>query len=297
MTHRNIQEHSVNVVTNDDMTSYGIRGLGHISEKGMSILSKKNVLSDWRTYMIVVGINREETKEPVLMSLSSFIALVERQTENNLNVFDQTMFACSFWGEALKRVQLINLTPCVPWRVDVPDKASVNIPKDERSKLDVKGKPCVFLEYSQDEFRYKLYDPVQKKLVRSRDVVFEEYLTLKDVEKAERETIPQHNIDLIDLDPVPPKHFDSHLANNLNMKTFNMDKAKVVSSPLTTNFKLTDKDCPSSKKKIEKMDRVPMRHIGAMSILVRSIGKLFKWIFRYCEAYINLGITLEMVKP
>ncbi|GKE47912.1 hypothetical protein Tco_1479170, partial [Tanacetum coccineum] len=29
------------------------------------------------------------------------------------------------------------------------------------------------------------------------------------VEKAERETIPQHNDDLIDLDPVPPKHFDS----------------------------------------------------------------------------------------
>ncbi|GKF90189.1 hypothetical protein Tco_0264152, partial [Tanacetum coccineum] len=31
----------------------------------------------------------------------------------------------------------------------------------------------------------------------------------------------------------------------------------MVSSPLTPNFKLTDKDCPSSKKNIEKMDRVP----------------------------------------
>lgn len=38
---------------------------------------------------------------------------------------------------------------------------------------------------------------------------------------------------------------------------FNMDKAKVVSSPLTTNFKLTDRDCPSTKKEIEEMDRVP----------------------------------------
>nr|GFC78469.1 retrovirus-related Pol polyprotein from transposon TNT 1-94 [Tanacetum cinerariifolium] len=35
-----------------------------------------------------------------------------------------------------------------------------------------------------------------------------------------------------------------------------MGKAKVVSSPLTPNFKLTDKDCPSSKKNIERMDRV-----------------------------------------
>ncbi|GKA27191.1 retrovirus-related pol polyprotein from transposon TNT 1-94 [Tanacetum coccineum] len=41
------------------------------------------------------------------------------------------------------------------------------------------------------------------------------------------------------------------------LKRFNMDKGKVVSSPLTPNFKLTDKDCPSSKNNIEKMDRVP----------------------------------------
>ncbi|KAM0003668.1 putative RNA-directed DNA polymerase [Helianthus debilis subsp. tardiflorus] len=38
---------------------------------------------------------------------------------------------------------------------------------------------------------------------------------------------------------------------------FNMAKAKAVSSPLTPNFKLTYKDCPSSKKEIEEMDRFP----------------------------------------
>ncbi|GJZ82180.1 putative RNA-directed DNA polymerase [Tanacetum coccineum] len=66
----------------------------------------------------------------------------------------------SFWGEALNTaVHVINLTPCVPLRFDVPDrvwsdkdvlyhhlrvfgcKASVHIPKDERLKLDVKNKP------------------------------------------------------------------------------------------------------------------------------------------------------------
>ncbi|GKB60954.1 putative RNA-directed DNA polymerase, partial [Tanacetum coccineum] len=103
----------------------------------------------------------------------------------------------SFWGEALNTVTFMH------------------IPKDKISKLDVKGKPCVFLGYGQNEFGYMLYDPVQKKLVRSRDVVFEEDLTLKDVEKAERETIPQHNDDLIDLDPVPPKHFDSQFGDDI----------------------------------------------------------------------------------
>ncbi|GJR63814.1 putative RNA-directed DNA polymerase [Tanacetum coccineum] len=68
--------------------------------------------------------------------------------------------------------------------------ASVHIPKDERSKLDVKVKPCVFLGYGQDEFGYLLYDLVQKKLICSRDVVFEEDLTLKDVENAEMDAIP-----------------------------------------------------------------------------------------------------------
>ncbi|GKF59181.1 retrovirus-related pol polyprotein from transposon TNT 1-94, partial [Tanacetum coccineum] len=93
--------------------------------------------------------------------------------------------------------------------------AFVHIPKDERSKLDVKTKPYVFLGYGQDEFGYRLYDPVQKRLVRSRDVVFEEDQTLKDVENAERETIPQHKDDLIDLDPVPPKHFDSQVGDDI----------------------------------------------------------------------------------
>ncbi|GJR68618.1 putative RNA-directed DNA polymerase [Tanacetum coccineum] len=111
----------------------------------------------------------------------------------------------SFWGEALNTtVHVINLTPCVPLRFDVPDrvwsgkdvsyrhlrvfgcKAFVHIPKDERSKLDFK-----------------------------RDLVFEEDQTLKDVENAERETIPQHKDDLIDLDPVPPKHFDSQVGDDI----------------------------------------------------------------------------------
>nr|GFC79375.1 retrovirus-related Pol polyprotein from transposon TNT 1-94 [Tanacetum cinerariifolium] len=60
-----------------------------------------------------------------------------------------------------------------------------------------------------------LYDLVQKRLVRSRDVEFEEDQTLKDVEKAEKEIIPQHNDNPIDLDHVPPKHFDSQFEDDI----------------------------------------------------------------------------------
>jgi hypothetical protein len=121
-------------------------------------------------------------------------------------------------GEALSTsVHVLNLTPCVPLQFDVPDrvwtgkdvsydhlrvfgcKSFVHIPKDERSKLDVKTRQCIFLGYGLDEFGYRLYDPVEKKLVRSRDVVFMEDQTIHDIEKTEK-VVPQYSDGLIDLD-------------------------------------------------------------------------------------------------
>ena len=98
-------------------------------------------------------------------------------------------------------VHVPNLTPCVPLEFDVPDriwsnneisydhlrvfgcKAFVHIPKDERSKLDAKTRPCVFIGYGQDELGNMFYDPVHKKLVRKRDAMFMEDHTIQDIEK------------------------------------------------------------------------------------------------------------------
>ena len=65
-------------------------------------------------------------------------------------------------------------------------KACVHVPKDERSKLDVKTKQCIFIGYGQDEFGYRFYDPIDKKLIRSRDVVFFEDQTIEDIDKTEK---------------------------------------------------------------------------------------------------------------
>lgn len=75
---------------------------------------------------------------------------------------------------------------------------------------------------------------------------------------------------------------------------FNICKTKVVSSPLTINFKLTDRDIPFLKKDVEEIDRVSYAStveslmyamvfknldlqlvllIGFHQIRVRSIGK------------------------
>ncbi|KAF2318902.1 hypothetical protein GH714_011547 [Hevea brasiliensis] len=65
-------------------------------------------------------------------------------------------------------------------------KCFMHVPEDERSKLDAKTRPCIFIGYGQDEFGYRCYDPVEKKLVRSRGVIFVEDQTIKDIDKAER---------------------------------------------------------------------------------------------------------------
>ena len=48
----------------------------------------------------------------------------------------------------------------------------MHVAKDQRSKLDNKSKPCKFMGYSKDEFDYRSWDLVDKKVVRSQDVVF-----------------------------------------------------------------------------------------------------------------------------
>jgi hypothetical protein len=50
----------------------------------------------------------------------------------------------------------------------------VHIHDNQRKKLDNKSKKCVLLGVSEESKAYKLYDPVDKKIIISRDVVFEE---------------------------------------------------------------------------------------------------------------------------
>ena len=65
-------------------------------------------------------------------------------------------------------------------------KSFVHVPKEQRSKLDDKAIPHVFVRYGDEEFGFKLWDPTKKKLVRNRDVVFQEDQNLRDFDKANK---------------------------------------------------------------------------------------------------------------
>ena len=106
-----------------------------------------------------------------------------------------------FWAEALSTyVYLKNrsptkaldgITPYEAWSGIKPDvsilrifgcSAYPHVPKIERKKLDIKTRKCVLLGYGTNQKGYRLYDVKRKKIVHSRDVVFDE-TSLPGIEK------------------------------------------------------------------------------------------------------------------
>ena len=96
-----------------------------------------------------------------------------------------------FWGEAVRAAcYLINRSPPAPLNFEVPEKiwsgknpsyshlrvfsclAHAHVSKELRKKLDGRTIPCIFIGYGDEEFGYRLWDPIKKTMIRSRDVVF-----------------------------------------------------------------------------------------------------------------------------
>ncbi|KAE8695859.1 U-box domain-containing protein 31 [Hibiscus syriacus] len=108
------------------------------------------------------------------------------------------------WTEAINTAAyLINRGPSVPLDGGIPEEAwrkkeinlshlrvfgcisYVHINSAERSKLDAKSNKCVFVGYGGDEFGYRFWDYENRKIIRSRDVIFNENVMYKDMSTAE----------------------------------------------------------------------------------------------------------------
>jgi hypothetical protein len=116
-----------------------------------------------------------------------------------------------FWPEAvLWATYVLNRSPTMSVKDMTPEEAWSNVKPSvhyfkvfgclayahvtdlQRKKLDPKSIKCVHLGISEESKAYKLYDPIAKKIIVSRDVIFDE------TKGWEWNGKPQKNLDTID---------------------------------------------------------------------------------------------------
>ena len=78
-------------------------------------------------------------------------------------VYDRTPLEA--WSNQKPSVKHLKVFGCV---------AFVQVPTEKRTKLDPKSKKMMFVGYSAESKAYRLIDPENKKIVVSRDVIFDE---------------------------------------------------------------------------------------------------------------------------
>jgi hypothetical protein len=72
-------------------------------------------------------------------------------------------------------------------------EAFVHIDKENRTKLEAKSKKCTFIGYNVNDFGYHLWDYENHKIIRSRDVVFNEKVMHKDELQGKKQEKETHN--------------------------------------------------------------------------------------------------------
>ncbi|KAL2226309.1 UNVERIFIED_CONTAM: Retrovirus-related Pol polyprotein from transposon TNT 1-94 [Sesamum indicum] len=102
-----------------------------------------------------------------------------------------------FWADAVNTAAfLINRGPSVPLNNRIPEEVwsgkkvdlsflrtfgcSAYILNDDWTKLDAKSIKCTFIGYGTDEFGYRFWDDQNRKIIRSRNVIFNEDVMYND---------------------------------------------------------------------------------------------------------------------
>ncbi|GKC14812.1 ribosomal protein L7Ae/L30e/S12e/Gadd45 [Tanacetum coccineum] len=314
MTHPKISKSIVNAIDNDDMTELWHKRLGHMSEKGMSILSKKNVIRCADINMKKAWKNSSIKRPPTEDTANEWLAerIIEPYVRESDVCFYMPGFPASFAAKDVSYHHYESLDVKHMWHISHKMKIKALMARELENKLVYKlkteeytprpeGTSQIVVNRFQSEESKEIYmEQPEGFRLREEDYKYQHWKNCPIEARFEQilcyerlgasKTNPWHS-DFPAIE-VPKLHISQEQYIEKVLRRFNMDKAKMVSSPLTPNFKLTDKDCPSSKKNIEKMDRPDLAHalvlsVGSCQILVRSIGKLLNGYFDICEGKLS----------
>jgi hypothetical protein len=183
-----------------------------------------------------------------------------------------------FWAETVNTAAyLINRGPSVPLEHRLPEEvwsgkevklshlrifgctAYVHISDQGRNKLDPKSKKCTFIGYGEDEFGYRLWDDENRKMIRSRDVIFNERVMYKD----------KHDTGAINSEPSGPVYAD--VDDVLERPTVDSPQPEESTEP--GNVQQSDKTEHSTPApELRRSSRVPVPNRKYMSYMLLTDG-------------------------
>ncbi|GKV36956.1 hypothetical protein SLEP1_g45038 [Rubroshorea leprosula] len=134
-------------------------GVCQIRDSKLGLIAKKFVKSTWSVNSTVTAFLKTDLGEQSRSPTSPLPDLTPEEA----------------WSGRRPAVDYFRIFGCI---------AYAHVPDQKRSKLDDKGEKCIFLSVSDQSKVYRLYNPLTKKVIISRDVVFDEASTWSWTEKS-----------------------------------------------------------------------------------------------------------------
>ncbi|KAF3667702.1 hypothetical protein FXO37_09904 [Capsicum annuum] len=178
--------------------------VGQLQEKGYSIFIGKDVCEIYSPTRRAIAVAKMNSKSGIRRELTTAYTpqqngISEKKNKTILhmvrNLLAKGKMKKTFWPEAVNwSINVLNRSPTFVVQNMTPEKAwsgrkptvdhfqifdciaYAHIPEEneDRKKLDDKSKKCIFLGVSEASKVYKLLNPLTKKIVISRDVIFDE---------------------------------------------------------------------------------------------------------------------------
>ncbi|KAG8492605.1 hypothetical protein CXB51_010032 [Gossypium anomalum] len=213
-------------LSDDDITKLWHMCLGHMSKNGMVELSKRGLL-DGRDH---------ETLDSSSYSTAKWSCRTNEQNNHGEGsmyvikcqltevVLGRSNLYCIFFINRSSSVAIDKKTPQEVWSGNPGNYSDLKIfgcpvyALVDNGKLEPRSIKCVFLGYKASVKRYKLWCPKNRKVVISRDVVFDETailpnLSLKDSSNKENQKQVEHQIN-IELTPHASTKIENRVASS-----------------------------------------------------------------------------------
>jgi hypothetical protein len=188
-----------------------------------------------------------------------------------------------FWADAISTAAyLINRGPSVPLGYQLPEEvwsgkevslshlrvfgcvSYVLIDSDSRDKLDPKARKCTFIGYGSDMYGYRFWDEENRKIIRSRNVTFNENVFHKDRSSAESMS-SRKQIELSERVPLE-EISESDVANRNQNNSENQDDGEEVELEQET---IAMPETPMTQvRRSTRMSKAPERYSPSLHYLL-----------------------------